>query len=103
MTNAHIYRWLFSIEDENGDTHYLAEEEFVGTSTEADKAAKALADRWELDTGGLVLRLELERRGLWTARNEFVVEATNDQTTLAPSATEATAGGFALHPNLQPD
>lgn len=57
------YRWLFDAEDENGDRHYLAEEEFIGSYSEAVARADILADEWEQRTGGLILRLELERRG----------------------------------------
>ena len=32
---AEIKPWLFNVEDENGDTHYLAEDEFIGTYDEA--------------------------------------------------------------------
>src|SRR3990172_4801291 len=60
---AEIKRWLFNVEDENGDTHYLAEDEFIGTYDEACKLAETLSDAWEDKTGGLVLRIELERRG----------------------------------------
>ena len=59
------YKWLFSGEDENGDNVSLGENEreFIGTSAEANTRAEELANAWETKTGGLVLRLELERRG----------------------------------------
>ena len=58
-----MHNWLFNAEDENGNTHYLTEEEFIGTYAEACKEAERLANEWEQRTGGLILRLELERRG----------------------------------------
>lgn len=57
------YRWLFSATDERDETHYLAEDEFTGTSSEAHLEAERLANLWEGKMGGLILRLELERRG----------------------------------------
>ena len=58
-----IKRWLFNVEDENGDTHYLIEDEFIGTYDEACARAGTLADEWEQATGTSVARIELERRG----------------------------------------
>lgn len=70
-----MYRWLFSAEDENGDTFYLEESEFIGTYAEAEKRAQKLSDEWEQLTGGWVLRIELERRG-----DAGVAEGANDVT-----------------------
>mgnify|MGYP001610143957 FL=1 len=60
---AQIKRWLINVEDENGEVHYLIEDNFIGTYPEASIFAAMLADQWEQKTGGLVLKIELESRG----------------------------------------
>ncbi len=57
-------RWLFFCEDENGDSHYLQPEFFVGTYEEATHYANTKADEWENKIGGLILRLTIESHGI---------------------------------------
>ena len=56
-------KWMFSAEDENGDSRYLNEEMYVGTEKQAREVAEMLADKWEVKTGGLILKLTIESHG----------------------------------------
>ena len=66
-----LYNWLFSIEDEQGESHYVdsngegkyADDVFVGTRNEAFKEGERRADLWEEKHGGFLLRVTCERRG----------------------------------------
>ena len=65
------YRYLFSVEDENGETEYLdangtsrdSDEFFIGTGAEADVEGNRRADLWERRTGRWACRVFFERRG----------------------------------------
>ena len=68
-----LHRWLFCIEDNNGDEFYLdadgktvhAEEFYVGTDREAEIESQRRADLWEVDPQpGLVLRVTREGHGI---------------------------------------
>lgn len=58
-----IRKWMIQAEDENGDTHELTENPIIGTWDECSLIAENLADDWEAQTGGLVLRLTLHSLG----------------------------------------
>lgn len=58
-----IRRWLFQVENENGNTSYLDENEFIGTYADAEKKGMELSDEWERKTNGLVTKLTCESQG----------------------------------------
>ena len=65
------YRWLFSIFEEDGESHDLGPDgyghdvdvEFVGTEDEAYREGDRRADLWEETHGGFLCRVVCERRG----------------------------------------
>jgi len=67
---AVVRRWMFRIEDENGEGYYVgpdgrqdSECEWIGTDAEASAEAQRRADAWENATNGLCLRVVYESRG----------------------------------------
>ena len=66
MSEPVRYRWRFNAEDDDGESHALLLEDapdFISTAAEASRECDRLADEWETRTGGMVVRLECERRG----------------------------------------
>jgi len=72
-----IRKWLFRIEDFEGDKYYLDENGtegsyddlplFVGTYLDASIEGDRRADLWE-NENGLVARLVLESQGIWRVK-----------------------------------
>ena len=58
-----IRKWLFSAENENGDSHYISDEYFIGTYREATDYAETKCDEFEEIVGGLILKLTIESHG----------------------------------------
>ena len=56
-------KWLFYAEDENGDSRYLQDFYFVGSYNDACRYAETMADEWEEETNGLILKLTIESHG----------------------------------------